>query len=64
MVMFMATTLVCSYLCLLIRTFETKSQQSGKQSDHSNEDLKISKTNFKCFALGILFFIYDTGIGL
>ena len=49
MVMLMSLTMVCSYLCLLIRTFETKS----KDSDNSqNEDLKISKTNSKCVALG------------
>ena len=60
MVMFMASTMVCSYLCLLIRTFEAKSQQSEEQSENAVEDLKISKTNLKCFALGkyILPFFY------
>ena len=48
MVMFLAVSMVCVYLCLLARTFETKS----KTSDDQNDDLKISKTNSKCIALG------------
>ena len=54
MVMFLAASMVCVYLCLLIRTFE--SQESEKESkDESDEDLKVSKTNAKCIALGMYF---------
>ena len=52
MVMFLAASMVCVYLCLLIRTFE--SQESEKESkDQDDGDLKVSKTNSKCIALGI-----------
>ena len=51
MVMFLAASMVCVYLCLLIRTFE--SQESEKESkDQDDGDLKVSKTNSKCVALG------------
>ena len=54
MVMFLAASMVCVYLCLLIRTFE--SQESEKESkDRNDEDLKVSKTNSKCIALGMVF---------
>ena len=53
--MFLAASMVCVYLCLLIRTFE--SQESEKKSkDQRDEDLKVSKTNSKCIALGKSFF--------
>ena len=48
MVIFLAVSMVCVYICLLTRTFETKS----KKLDGQNDDLKISKTNSKCIALG------------
>ena len=58
--MFLAASMVCVYLCLLIRTFE--SQESEKESQDQNDgDLKVSKTNSKCIALGkslIFKFIY------
>ena len=38
--MFMASTMVCVYLCLLIRTFESKSQES---KEDESRNLKISK---------------------
>ena len=53
MVMFMAWSMVNVYLCLLIRTFESKSQPSKEnQNEDQNGALKISKTNAKCIALG------------
>ena len=55
MVMFLAVSMVCVYLCLLARTFETKS----KKLDDQNDDLKISKTNSKCIALGTQFLQYS-----
>ena len=64
MVMFLAASMVCVYLCLLIRTFE--SQESEKEAKDQNDgDLKVSKTNSKCIALGKFFifksYIYSEG---
>ena len=50
--MFLAASMVCVYLCLLIRTFESEKESEKEAKDQNDGDLKVSKTNSKCIALG------------